>query len=160
MRLRSTERWAIAGIGLMVVAALGLVTFAGSLRGSMSTFEQEQEPVAEFEAVYEEFGSRPPLLSEPTSPPHEFDAAVAATESPKLSRFFNSLEVLGWEPANHRIRRISLPGHIVFWNGGGGIGLTGILHLKVRAQDFRRLPTGVLLDHRAEDGTRVIVWIR
>ncbi|HTI39484.1 MAG TPA: hypothetical protein VL484_18120 [Vicinamibacterales bacterium] len=154
--------WVVAGLfvmgimGLIAMAAAG-VWFAKThidIRNAPSTVAR-----SEFDSVRDQFASQKPLI--------ELDAhgefLRANTDRPNGDRRPDSLYVMAFNPHDGRIVRVTIP----FWllrfkthgriliDGRGDIDLAD-LHLTV--EDLERYGPTLILDHRNNEGERVLVW--
>lgn len=156
--MRLGESWLVVSLSIVAICSVAVMALiiSGAATGTLTVSEADRSPESEFAAVRDRFHGAA-LLTEPTRPPSEYDTAVLSGSRSSGWPILKSLNVISWDPVKHRIYRASLPGHIVMWKGGS-LGVPGV-YLKLRAQDFRRLPPGVLIDHHGARGERTLVWI-
>lgn len=155
--------WIIAG--LFVMGILGLVAMAAAgLWFAKTHIDVRSAPTtvarSEFDAVRAQFASQKPLIE--LDDRGEF--LRANTDRPNGDRTPDSLHVMAFDPHDGRIVRVSIP----FWllrfkthgrhltiDGRGDIDLED-LHLSV--EDLERYGPTLILDHKSDDGERVLVW--
>jgi hypothetical protein len=162
--MAKVKTWIWIIVGLFAVCVMGLVAMAAAgvwfakthidIRSTPSTAAR-----SEFQQIREQFASQKPLI--------ELDEhgnfLRANTNRPNGDRRPESLYVMAFNPHDGRIVRVSVP----FWllrfkthgririNGHGDMDLED-MHLSV--EDLERYGPTLILDHKSDDGERVLVW--
>ena len=158
--------WVIVGIAVVVV--LGLVAAAGVGFYFVSQHIETKQitPAAaaqEFEAVKAAFTNQKPIIELN----REGGFMKAHTDRPAAAHEItpDQLNILAFDPSDGRIVRFSLP----FWllkmkAGNATIDLNGnrmdLEDLRLTVEDLERLGPALIVDHKAADGERVLVWSR
>ena len=161
--MAKVKTWIWIIVGLFVMGIMGLVAMAAAGLWFAKTHidvRSTPTPVArsEFEAVRKNFGSQKPLIELD----EHGDFLRANTDRPNGDRRPEDLYVMAFNPRDGRIVRVSVPfwllrfkthGRVIM--NGGDIDLED-LHLTV--EDLERYGPTLILDHKGEDGARVLVW--
>lgn len=158
--------WIWVVVAVAVVCVLGLVTLAGVAFYFVSRHIETTEatPVAaakQFEQVKTAFEGQKPLveldsrgqfLRAHTDRPSRADAPIP-----------EHLHLLAFDPGEGRVVRFKLPFWVLRMNmGNATIDLNGnrmdLEDLRLRVEDLERFGPTLIVDHKAPDGTRVLVW--
>jgi hypothetical protein len=153
--------WIVAG--LFVMGVMGLVAMAAAgfwFAKSHIDVRSTPAPVArsEFETIREKFPSQKPLIELDDNG----DFLRANTDRPAGDHRPETLYVMAFNPRDHRVVRVSVPFWLLRFKTHGRIMMNGgdldleDLHLTV--EDLERYGPTLILDHKAEDGARVLVW--
>ena len=162
--MAKAKTWILIIAGLFVMGVMGLVAMAAAgLWFAKTHIDIRSTPTpaarSEFARIREQFASQKPLIE--LDEHGEF--LRANTERPNGDRRPESLYVMAFNPHDGRIVRVSVP----FWllrfktrgrimiDGRGDIDLED-LHLTV--DDLERYGPTLILDHKNDDGDRVLVW--
>jgi hypothetical protein len=160
--------WVWVVVGILVVCVLAVVAIAGAgfyfvSKRVDATRSTPAEAFASIDAVVRSFEGRPALYTiDANDRPH----LTAPLESlPTASRKATDLSIHAWDPNSGRLVRLSLP----LWMLKFG-------HQKIRvAQDegglkfeefhfdmaeLERIGPTLIIDHRGEDGERVLLWTK
>ena len=160
------KTWVWVVVAIVVVGILGLVAMAGI---GFYFFSQHIDTRAatpasaarDFEEVRARFTGQTPLV--------ELDDrgrfVKANTDRPAASdvRAPENLYVLAFDPDEGRIVRLSIP----FWllrlkTGNATVDFNGrrmdLEDLRLSVEDLERYGAALIVDHKAPDGERVIVW--
>lgn len=161
--MAKVKTWIWIIVGVFVMGVMGLVAMAAAgLWFAKTHIDVRSTPTtvarSEFETIRERFGTQKALIE--LDEHGEF--LRANTDRPNGDRRPDALYVMAFNPHDGRIVRVSVP----FWllrfkthgrmiMNGGDIDLED-LHLTV--EDLERYGPTLILDHKAEDGARVLVW--
>lgn len=162
------KTWIWVVVGIAVVGILGLIAVAGAGFYFVSQHIETKRatPAAaseEFDAVKASFTTQKPIIE------LDRDGAFlkAHTDRPVTAHETtpHQLHILAFDPSDGRIVRFSLP----FWllkmkAGNATIDLNGnrmdLEDLRLTVDDLERLGPALIVDHKAADGERVLVWSR
>lgn len=162
------KTWIWVVVGIAVVGILGLIAVAGAGFYFVSQHIETKRATAaaaseEFDAVKASFTTQKPII--------ELDRdggfLKAHTDRPPTAHATtpHQLHILAFDPSDGRIVRFSLP----FWllkmkAGNATIDLNGnrmdLEDLRLTVADLERLGPALIVDHKAQDGERVLVWSR
>jgi hypothetical protein len=158
--------WVWVLVAVAVVCVLGIVAMAGIGFYFVSKHIQTSEatPAAaarEFEEVKAGFAGQKPLIELDSR--GEFMRAHTDRPAPPNATAPDQLHLLAFDPSDGRIVRFSLP----FWllrmkAGNTTIDLNGnrmdLEDLRLTVEDLERFGPTLIVDHKAPDGDRVLVW--
>jgi hypothetical protein len=158
--------WVWIVVAVAAVCILGLITIAGVgfyfvSRHIETTEATPARAAEEFDRVKAGFAGQKPLIELDdrgrVRTAHTDRPAPANAEAPEY------LHVLAFDPSDGRIVRFSLP----FWllrmkAGNATIDLNGnrmdLEDLRLTVEDLERFGPTLIVDHKAPDGDRVLVW--
>ena len=159
-------RWVLTALLLIAALAIGGMTLSALLFSRWSSFEVVTPLAAEraFAEASAAAGGGPPYLVVSETGPVTVRHELEREEPVPLE----ALSLLAWEPDNRRLLRIRFPYWFVQVKMTDTLNLGTLasvlardwenLDLRVSERDLERLGPGLVLDHRLEDGTRVLLW--
>ena len=156
--------WAALGVVvlvLMVGAALvggtaWIVYQSSSMRSERTTPERASD---ELQAVRDRFAGQSPLIEI-----DEHERASIVRRSRRSDKRPTSLHVVAFDPGDNHLKRLTLPFWLLRLSGSGGeikIGddvLRNVRGTRLSVKDVEDAGPGLLIDHAAHDGGRVLVW--
>jgi hypothetical protein len=159
--------WIIFGIvaftvlvGVIFVAVAGVVVYQQF--GFKSTPATERNALEQFEAQARRFHGQTPLIVLEDGEP-----VVHKPDPTRKKRSIEALHVMVWDPSEERVVSLSIPFWLIRMTNGRPIKLSAngdghdvTPHLKITAEDLERFGPGLILEHRDEDGQRVLVWAK
>jgi hypothetical protein len=162
------KTWVWVVVAIFVVGILGLVAMAGIgfYFASQHIDTRTASPAMaakDFDEVRAQFSGQPPLI-ELDSRGH-FVRAHTDRQVPAHAKSPDNLHVLAYDPDERRIVRLSVP----FWllrlkAGHASIDLNGrqmdLEDLRLSVEDLERFGPTLIAEHKAPDGSHVIVWSR
>ena len=160
------KTWVWVVIAIFVVGILGLVAMAGIgfYFASQHIDTRSASPASaakDFDAVRARFQGQPPLI-ELDSRGH-FVRAHTDRPVPPQVKSPDNLHVLAYDPDDGRIVRLSIPFWLLRWkSGNANIDFNGremdLEDLKLSVDDLERYGPTLIAEHKAPDGTHVMVW--
>ena len=160
------KTWVWVVVAIVAVCILGLIAIAGvSIYYVTQHLDTKPatpaEAAQEFEQVRSRFGAQPPLIELDNRgrvvKSHTNRPAPANVKKP------DELHVLAFDAETERIVRLTIPWWLLrFKAGNARIQLGGRdldledLHLSI--EDLERFGPTLIVDHKAPDGERVLVW--
>ena len=158
--------WVWVVVGIAVVGILGIIAMAGV---GLYFFSQNIETRAaspsvaarSFDDVLKQFDGQKPLIELDTN--GHFKKANTDRQAPPQARAPESLHVMAFDSTDGQIVNVKIP----FWllrlkTGGATIDFNGsrmdLEDLKLSVDDLERFGPTLIVDHRNEDGDRVLVW--
>lgn len=161
--MAKVRTWIWVVVGLFVMGVMGLVAMAAAgLWFAKSHIDVRSTPPSvarsEFETIRERFPSQKPLIELDD----HGDFLRANTDRPDGDRRPQALYVMAFNPRDGRIVRVSVPFWLLRFKTRGAFIMNGNdidledLHLTV--EDLERYGPSLILDHKAKDGARVLVW--
>jgi hypothetical protein len=160
------KTWVWVVIAIVGVGILGLVAMAGIgfYFASQHIDTRRASPAAaakDFEAVRLKFTGQPPLIE--LDDRGRFVRAHTDRKVPAQVKEPEHLYVLAYDPDESRIVRLTIP----FWllrlkTGGASIDFNGrqmdLDDLRLSVEDLERFGPTLIAEHKAPDGSHVIVW--
>lgn len=163
---KRTWVWVIVGVAavgafaLVVVAGLGFYFVSKRVNATRST---PAEAFASLDEVVRSFGGRPALYTiDASERPH---LAAPLDSLPTGSQKATDLWIHAWDPNSGRLVRLSLP----FWmlkfgdqkirvaQDEGGLKFE---EFQFDMAELERIGPTLVVDHRGEDGERVLLWTK
>ena len=162
------KTWVWVVIAIFVVGIIGLVAMAGIgfYFASQHIDTRTASPAMaakDFDAVRAEFSGQPPLIE--LDDRGHFLRAHTDRQVPAHPTSPQNLHVLAYDPDERRIVRLSIP----FWllrlkAANANIDFNGrqmdLEDLKLSVEDLERYGPTLIAEHKAPDGSHVIVWSR
>jgi hypothetical protein len=155
--------WAALGVGVLVLmlgaALLGgtawIVYQSSSMRSEATTLERAGD---ELQTIRDRFAGQSPLI---VIDDHQRASVVRKTRRSDTSP--TSLHLVAFDPADNRLKRLTLPFWLLRLSGSGQIRIGDDVLEQVRGapltvKDVEDAGPGLLLDHADRDGRRVLVW--
>ena len=160
------KTWVWVVVGIVVVGILGLVAMAGIgfyfASQHIDTRRASPETAArDFEAVRARFTGQPPLIE--LDDRGRFVRAHTDRSVPAQVKVPEQLTILAYDPDERRMVRLTIP----FWllrlkTGGASIDFNGrqmdLDDLRLKVEDLERFGPTLIAEHKAPDGSHVIVW--
>ncbi len=159
------KTWVWVVIGLIAAGILCVIALAAAGIWFVRTHINVQPTTAtaattDFQSVRDRFASQKPLI--------ELDdrgnVVHANTDRPDGTHQPDSLNIMAFDARDERVIRMDIP----FWllrlktRGTqihvGGYGNIDLAKLKLTVEDLERFGPTLIVDHRDEDGSRVLVW--
>lgn len=156
--------WIVAAV--VIVGILGLVAMAGvgfyfASQHIDTRTASPSSAAKEFEDVRAQFQNQPPLIE--LDDRGHFRRANTRRTPPAAVKSPEQLHVLAYDPDDGRIVRLNIP----FWllrlkMAGATVDFNGrqmdLEDLKLSIEDLERYGPTLIAEHRAPDGSHVIVW--
>ena len=160
------KTWVWVVIGVAVMCILGLVAIAAMGFYFVSRHIETKPATAataavEFEAVKASFAGQTPLIE--LGRDGRFLRAHTDRPAPAHAPVPDDLHLLAFDPSDGRIVRFSIP----FWllrlkMGNANIDFNGrqmdLDDLRLKVEDLERFGPTLIAEHKAPDGSHVIVW--
>ena len=160
------KTWVWVVIAIVVVGILGLVAVMGigfyfASRHFETRAASPASAARDFEEVRARFMGQPPLIE--LDDRGRFLRANTNRPTPAQVKPPELLNILAYDPDDHQIVKLSIP----FWllrlkTGGATIDFNGrqmdLEDLKLSVDDLERYGPTLIAEHKAPDGSRVIVW--
>lgn len=160
------KTWVWVVVAIVVVGILGLVAMAGIgfYFASQHIDTRAASPASaakDFEAVRSKFTGQPPLIE--LDDRGRFVRSHTDRSAPAQVKAPEQLNILAYDPDDRRLVRLSIP----FWllrlkTGGASIDFNGrqmdLDDLRLSVEDLERFGPTLIAEHKAPDGSHVIVW--
>jgi hypothetical protein len=160
------KTWVWVVVGVAVIAILGIIAMAGV---GLYFFSQHIETRAaspssaaqSFDDVLRRFEGQKPLIELDSR--GRFKKANTDRQAPPQARAPESVHVMAFDSSDGQMVNVSIP----FWllrlkAGGTTIDFNGsrmdLEDLKLSVEDLERFGPTLIVDHRNDDGDRVLVW--
>jgi len=165
MMAERKRRWVPIVVGvvfLVVCVAIGAMIVVASLfRESVDqrTTNVDEATVA-FEEVRHRFGDRPPLLEIVDERPRR-----VATIEPRSTVALQHVKILVWDPAESHLTQVTLPFWLVRLKstpidlGSYAAGVGDGEGNDLRVEDLEAYGPGIVVEHTARRGERLLVWL-
>ena len=165
--MKTRRNWVLIVFGVLVllvfigIGAIVAVTawFQQNLETEVAT---EEGADSEFETVRQSFANRPPLLEIRDGKPAYTAERTKNATSPSSVK---TLHVMVWDREEERLARFTVPFWLLRMKSGPielsayGSKLAGS-GVDLRVEDIERFGPGVLLEHSADAGDRILIWSR
>ena len=158
--------WIWVIVAIAVVGVLGMVAIAGV---SIYYFSRHIDtkvatPVAaaqEFEEIKRRFGDKPPLIE--VDDRGKLVRSNAKRPGPPNPKKPDELRVLAFDPDSERIVSLTIPFWVLRMKIGDqeirlGDSNMNLEDLRMSVEDLERHGPTLIIDHKARDGERVLVW--
>jgi hypothetical protein len=162
--MAKVKTWIWIIVGLFVMGVMGLVAMAAAgVWFAKTHIDVRSAPTAvarsEFESVRDRFASQKPLIELD----EDGDFLRANTDRPAGDRRPESLNVMAFNPRDGRIVKVSIPFWLLRFKAHGRIMVDGrgnidLEELHLTVDDLERYGPTLILDHKNEEGERVLVW--
>jgi hypothetical protein len=160
------KTWIWVVVAIVVVGMLGLVAMAGvgfyfATRHINTKSASAATAARDFDEIKKQLSGQQPLIELDNR--GRFLRANTDRPAPASPRSPDALNVMAFDPDEERIVRVSIP----FWllrmkMGGTTIDFNGnrmdLEDLKLTVEDLERFGPTLIVDHRATNGERVLVW--
>ena len=143
-------------LGVIGMAAAGLYFVKSHVNIQAST---PTAATADFQSIRQHFTGQKPLieLDERGNFLHANTERPAGTTAPR------TLSIMAFDPGEERVVRMDLPFWLLRLKMGGtrfdvGGGNVDLAKLRLTVEDLERYGPTLILDHKDNDGSRVLVW--
>lgn len=160
------KTWVWVVVAVVVVGILGIVAVAGigfyfASRHFDTRAVSPAVAAKDFDEIRARFTGQAPLIE--LDDRGQFLKANTKRATPLQVKAPDNLYVLAYDPGDRRLVRLSIP----FWllrmkTGGASIDFNGrqmdFEDLKLSVEDLERFGPTLIAEHKAPDGSHVIVW--
>jgi len=153
------------GIGAFVlVVGVGLVAVAGYVIYQQIAFQAtpatELSAEQEFKKAVRKYEGQEPYLVIKDGEPVINDESTSTVGKP-----IEAIRIIIWDPDKRKVVRLTMPFWLLRMSRGQPIKISSddepgshAMHLKITVEDLEKRGPGLILDHKAATGERVLVW--
>ena len=157
--------WIGVGVAILVFVVAGgllggLAWVAYQSFSMKADFLPPEAAEREFEQARAKFAGQPPLIQVG----EDGEARVVPRTAPAGSGDLTTIHVLVYTPDVHKLARVTVPFWLVRLSPEHGTirlddkDVKELHGVKITVGDIERAGPGLLLDHRRDDGSRVLIW--